>query len=271
MKSEIQQHMLDACRAMLRPIVRMLLRNGIPWRTFADLAKSVYVEVAGADYGIGGRPTNASRVSLLTGLTRREVKKQRDLLAGQSVRGPEKTNNAMRVLEGWFKDPDYLGDDGRPRPIRRDGGRGTFEALHHRYGGDVPAVAMLKELTKTGAVVETEDGFLRAGSRYYMPDPMDPEAILRSGSVLADVGRTISWNLARGEKRPSRFEGRASDPAIPVGRVPAFRALLEEKGQRFLEDVDDWLTANRAAPGETEATAVTRLGVGVYMIQDDAA
>jgi hypothetical protein len=104
-----------------------------------------------------------------------------------------------------------------------------------------------------------------------MPEPMDPEAVLRSGSVLADIGQTISWNLARGQTLPSRFEGRATDPAIPTERVPDFRALLDERGQRFLEEVDDWLTANRAAPGTGGATAVTRLGVGVYMIQDGTA
>jgi len=76
--------MLKACRAMLRPIVRLLLKNGVMWKEFAEVSKNVYVDVAGSEYGISGRQTNASRVSILTGLSRREVKRQRHLREGDA-------------------------------------------------------------------------------------------------------------------------------------------------------------------------------------------
>ncbi len=254
----------------MRPIIRMLLRNGVMWKEFAEMSKSVYVDVAGADYGIAGRPTNASRVSLLTGLTRREVKKQRDFLAGAVPERPVKTNNAMRLLAGWYKDPDFIDEDGRPRAIARDGEDLCFAKLHRRYGGDIPAVAMLKELTGTGAVIDTADHRIVAVSRYYMPDPMDPEAVIRSGSVIHDLGTTIAFNLARGSGGTSRFEGRATGTRISVDKIDEYRAFLETHGQAFLEHVDDWLESHEMDMNSEEAgRKVTRLGVGVYMIQDE--
>lgn len=257
--------MLTACRTMLRPIVRLLLKNGVVWKEFADLSRSVYVEVAGTEYGIGGRPTNSSRVSILTGLTRREVKKQRDLLAAKATPASTKTSNAMRLLSGWYQDPAFVDETGAPMLLARDGDENSFSALHRRYGGDIPAGAMLKELIQAGAVEEREDG-LHAVSRYYMPDPLDPEAVLRTGDVVGDLGRTVGWNLARSTGEPSRFEGRATDPEIPSQHLPAFRSFLEEKGQAFLECVDRWLHEHRTGAGEPADGEATRMGVGVYMV-----
>ena len=261
--------MLSACQAMLRPIVRMLLRNGVMWKEFSEMSRGVYVDVAGTDYGISGRPTNASRVSLLTGLTRREVRKQRDLLAGGTPERPEKTNNAMRLLAGWYKDPDFRDEDGQPRPIVREGDDLCFAELHRRYGGDIPAVAMLKELISTGSVVATDAQKVVAVSRYYMPDPMDPEAVTRSGSVINDLGTTVAFYLARESSDRSRFEGRASGIRIPADKIDEYRDFLETQGQAFLERVDDWLESNEMDTDPAiDGNEVVRLGVGVYMIQD---
>lgn len=250
---------------MLRPIVSLLLKNGVMWKEFAELSKNVYVEIAGREYGIGGRPTNASRVSILTGLARREVKRQRDLLAAASAEPSSKASNAARLLSGWFQDPDFTDEAGRPRALTREGERDSFAALHSRYGGDIPAGAMLKELLQVGAVTE-KDGLLQAVSRYYMPDPLDPAAVVRAGRVINDLGNTIAWNLTREESQPSRFEGNAAEPRVPLSRLPDFRAFLEVHGQAFLETVDRWLHENRAAEGSDRKTA--RLGVGVYMIEN---
>jgi hypothetical protein len=264
MKVTPKETMLDACRAMLGPIVRLLLKNGVTWKEFADLSKSVFVDVAGQDYGIGGRPTNASRVSILTGLTRREVKRQRDLLDAGAAPAPTKTGNAMRLLSGWFQDPAFS-DDGAPRILARDGEGVTFHELHKRYGGDIPAVALLKELLKTGAVEETGGG-VRAVSRYYMPDPLDPESVLRTGEVVADLGRTVAWNLTREPEEPTRFEGRATEPRVPSEHLPAFRDFLEQEGQAFLERTDRWLHEHQCDTERSTNQRTTRMGVGVYMV-----
>ena len=69
-----------ALRLLFRPIARIMLRAGVNWRELADVCKAIYVEVATEDFGIRGRPTNISRVAILTGLTRREVRRLRTLL-----------------------------------------------------------------------------------------------------------------------------------------------------------------------------------------------
>jgi hypothetical protein len=250
---------------MLRPVVRLLLRHGIGWKEFSDLGKSVFVEVAGRDYGLSGRPTNASRVSILTGLARRDVKKQRERLAEATDEPGETTgSHATRLLSGWFQDP-VFSQDGVPRVLGREGETG-FSGLHHRYGGDIPESAMLKELVKVGAVHQREDGRLEALARYYMPGRSDPAAVARSGSVAEDLGRTLVWNLAREEDEPSRFEGRATHESIPLQAVAGFRALMEREGMALLERADAWLTEHRA-PEDMPRRKTTRVGLGVYQIQ----
>src|ERR1700745_4363872 len=71
-------HVMAATRQWLRPLVHVLIRCGITWREFAEVARTAYVEVATTQFGKRGRPTNVSRTAVLTGLSRREVRVQRE-------------------------------------------------------------------------------------------------------------------------------------------------------------------------------------------------
>ena len=42
-------------RKLLRPLVRVLLRHGIPHQTFAEFAKQAYVDVAAEEFAVEGR------------------------------------------------------------------------------------------------------------------------------------------------------------------------------------------------------------------------
>src|SRR5689334_13468124 len=95
------EQVLAASRQWLRPLVHVLLRCGITWREFAELAKTTYVDVATKQFGKRGRPTNVSRTSVLTGLSRREVRKQRDQLDGAPPVPGGYVTKASLVLSAW--------------------------------------------------------------------------------------------------------------------------------------------------------------------------
>lgn len=256
----------SACRALLKPVVSFLLKCGLTWREFAAIAKSVFVEVASREYGLRGRPTNISRVSILTGIGRKDVKKLREELAGQAPERSDKATGATAVLSGWHQDPDFLDARGKPRVLSAVEGKDSFTALCERYAGDIPAVAMLKELRRVGAIVE-RNGKLTVTSRSYTPAHSDPQWVMSAAHVFQDLGNNLNHNLDAGKDKPSQFLGRAMNSHIKAGDVPAFRDFLEEHGQDFLEKVDDWLTEHSAEP--ESATKQVRLGIGLFAIQGD--
>lgn len=254
-----------ALRLLFRPVARIMLRAGVNWRELADVCKATYVEVATEDFGIRGRPTNISRVAILTGLTRREVRRLRTLLQEEEPEVFSRMNYATRVLAGWHQDKDFLDADGNPVPLSPTGEGHSFAALCGKYSGDVAATTMLKELKHVGAVEEGTDGRLIVKMRYYMPTMMDPERMLSSGSVLEDMGYTVAYNLHRSDTDPPRFERRATNTQVPASAVPAFREFIAQEGQAFLEHVDAWLTEHEIKDGDDEDGI--RLGLGAYWIE----
>jgi len=141
--SESKNFLQSACRTVLRPLASMLLKCGMTWKEFSDISKSVFVEAAGADYGIDGRPTNVSRVSILTGISRKEVKRQRDILESAELPVTRKTNDATRVLSGWHQDSRFLDKNEEPLALSETRPGPTFSDLCAKYGGDVSPTTML--------------------------------------------------------------------------------------------------------------------------------
>ncbi len=230
------------------------------------MSRHVFVTVATEEFGIRGRPTNVSRVALLTGLARRDVRRLRDsdsTATGRAV--DESLNHASRVLTGWHLDPDFLDEHGEPKDLPARGPSPSFEVLLKRYAGDIPVTALVKELIRSGSIKRLSEGRFRALRRFYMPRASDDQAVERAGSVLADLVDTVEFNLSRKPRQPSRFEGRAQNRQIDPSNLPAFRAFVEREGQGFLERVDDWLSSHET-PSAAGSNSAIRLGVGVYAI-----
>lgn len=261
---------------LLTPVARVLLRHGVSFRELSDLCKRVYVDVATDEYGVDGRPTNVSRVALLTGMTRRDVRKVRLGLDDSERQALRRMNIAARVLSGWYQDPDFCNAGGTPLPLQESGSFPSFVHLAKRYAVDIPVTATLKELRNAAAVVNDEHGWLVPRTRYYMPgsaNPAAPEAIMRSSSVLEDIGNTIDHNLRRTDEEAPRFERRAANINMRSESVAEFRAYVEKEGQAFLERIDHWLSQHETTNSNVTSDAANqprtiRLGLGMYWIQD---
>jgi len=267
MGTDIKSTIRASCRALLRPIASVVLKCGMTWKEFSDISKSVFVSVASDEFGIRGRPTNTSRVSILTGISRKEVKRQRELLRESPGRQSGKTTDATRLLSGWHQDPDYVAPDGNPLALAPTGSGPSFRSLFHEYGGDTPEQTLLRELLKAGSVVQSAEGRYVAKRRYHMPVEMDVGSIRFFGSNLYDHANTLCNNVT-GKPDSRRLEGFAVDDRIDPGAVEAFNSYLDERGQQFLEEIDDWLSRHRLDPKSANTTPV-RIGLGVYAIEGE--
>lgn len=256
-----------ACRRVLRPLVSMLLRCGMTWREFSDLSKTVFVQAATEEFGIKGRPTNVSRVSILTGIGRKEIKRQRDLIESDQPRVMQKTTDATRLLSGWHQDTRFLNRNLMPKMLPEKGQGSTFETLFGKYGGDIAMPTMIKELIKTGAMERHESGDLRVLMRYYQPALHDDENLLWASSLIRDLVVTMNNNVFKESDAALRFARKAENVRVSQDDIPAFRELLNERGQSFLEEIDDWLTQHEQTDVGGLDGAV-RLGVSIFTIQD---
>jgi hypothetical protein len=260
-----------ATQRWLKPVIYVLLRCGMTWREFADLARASYIEVATARFGKRGRPTNVSRTAMLTGMTRRDVRLIRARLATAQTTALPYASKASQILSAWHLEPRFQDKKGRPARLRIEGPGATFEALlEHCGAGDVRSSTVLKELVNAGVVRQGKDGRLQALARNYIPQAVDEQIVRLWGTVLADVASVYVHNMSRGPRAPTRFERAAKNGRIPVAAEAAFRKFLEREGQAFLERVDAWLTEHEVAEGQHSSdTPITRMGAGLYQIQDD--
>ena len=265
------EHILCAAlRNILRPLVRILLRNGISYGTFAEHAKQVFVDVAFEDGALPNRKPTASRVSTLTGLTRKEVARLRDLNLFDDQETSRKYNRAVRVIGGWLNDPRFCDAAGQARPLPVSDGADSFAELVRLYSGDIPTQAMLEVLQAAGSIVKNEqDGLVYLVRPAYLPasDPADKINIL--GTDVGELITTIDHNLTA-EAGELRFQRKVSNSNVDPAAVANFKQLAGKKAQKLLVDLDNWLYQHEAPTGTATDRSPRYVSVGIYFYENDA-
>lgn len=254
---------------VLHPLVRILLRNGIPYGAFADLAKSVYVEVAADEFGIPGRKQTDSRVSIITGLTRKEVRRVKGLPPADDGGASERYNRAARVIGGWVRDARYAGPGGGPADLPMEGEGPTFTELVKRYSGDVPARAVLDELVRVGVAKPTGDDRIQLLGRSYVPRAGEVEKIGILGTDVSALVSTIDHNLRPDAEDPF-FQRKVSYDNLPEEAIPQVRKVARERGQELIELLDRFISErDRDVNPDVRGTGRKVAGVGIYYFEGD--
>lgn len=254
----------------MRPLIRILLRHGFSFRSFAEIAKRVYVDIGMEEFGIEGRKQTISRVAVLTGLTRKDVQRILNKTSYEDSETRERYNRAARVVAGWVRDGDFADEHGRPARLPIDGNPG-FGLLVKRYSGDVPARAVLDELLRVGTVRRLEDGRVELLSRAYVPRTSDLDKIGILGTDVADLITTIDHNLQRGEWSPF-FQRKVMYDNLPGEAIGEFRQISAEQAQQLMERLDEWLSRHdRDVNPRMKGTGRKRAGIGIYYFEEDLA
>ena len=253
----MQEILKVALRRILMTLVRTLLRNGLSYGEFDQVARQCYVDVAYRDFAPAGKKQTVSNVAILTGLNRKEVKKlaERDLEQPSSEN--RQYNRVVRVLGGWINDARYLRSDGIPRDLDY-AGLDSFSDLVKRYSGDMPVAAMQKVLLASANIKFNDDGRVRLMSHAYLPSDDPAEKLTILGNDTCELVETIDYNLTAAEDE-LRFQRKASNARVAVDSIPEIKQFLKRKGQAFLEEIDLYLSQH-----ETDDDSTAELSVSVF-------
>ena len=268
MKLQVSQALSAAVTTLLRPLVRLLLRNGVPYRTFSDLAKRVYVDVATEEFGILGRKQSKSRVSILTGLSRKEVLRVKRLPGSDDMGALQRYNRAARVISGWVRDRMFTDESGDPVDLPFEGENDSFKKLVRLYSGDAPARAILDELLRVGAVERTAEGEIHLLDRSYVPKKSEIDKIGILGTDAADLISTIEHNIRQMDT--PFFQRKVCYDNLPCEALPPLKKMAGKKSQAVLESLDRWLSKrDRDFNPQVGGTGRKRAGIGIYYFEED--
>jgi hypothetical protein len=237
---------LEHALRVMRPLVRLLIRSGVPYQAFAIALKHVFVESARAELASRSMAQTDSAVTLLSGVHRRDVRNlSRPASSRKAAEGPPRSLPA-EVIARWMSDPAYLDANHAPRLLARssEGAAGSFDALVEGVSRDVRPRAMLDELIRLGAVHE-EDGGVRLLGTGFAPRHDFEEMSRLFADNLGDHAAAAVANL-QGESNfleQSIFVDEITEEsAARLQKVSvqawkqAFKSVMEEAQARFDDD-----------------------------------
>lgn len=220
---------------LLRPLVRLFISYGTTFPALCDLLRELYVNVAVHDFALPDKEQTDSRISLLTGVHRKEVRRLRS--AGAPVRMvPGSVSRTTQIVALWMADPRFTDKSGAPAPLRRAGSEGkgpTFEALVEEVTRDVRPRAVLDEWLDRKIVTIDAEGRIVLAEAAIAPNKGDERQLYYFGRNLHDhiaaAVANITASAAPFMERAVHYEGLSEDAARrleALSRELAMTALL---------------------------------------------
>lgn len=263
---------------VLRPLARLLLRNGVAYPAFATAMKKVFLEAAHDELLGSGKKTTDSAVSLMSGVHRRDVRNLGRLAEPASEDEPAETplNMASQVAARWLSQADCLDDEGQPRALPRGSGPGSdgdapsFDALVAGISSDVRPRAVLDELVRLGMAEESSDGHIRLLAAGFVPRQGFAEMAQLMQDNLHDHLAAASLNLQGGHNyleqavfvdQLSEESARRLHAVAAKAWRQAFKTVMTEAQARYDHD------QQHTPPGERNRRA--RFGSYFYAADND--
>ena len=259
---------LSSFQLVLRPIVKILLRYGIGYNEFAETAKMAFVDVGSTDFGIRGRPTNISRVAVMTGLTRKEVRRIRTRIENGADAVRVRSTPITEILHRWHAEREFLDERGRPASLPFNGARGSFSSLVKQFGGDVPAGAMRTELKRVGSVEELENGCLSVKKRSFWPS--DQTQKLESALVhhVYPLLSNVAYNTDPDNE--SDVMAQFAVYSLDIGKEdrPRLRRMCSDRLTDLADSFEDLFIAYESSESDKHAKSSQPMMVGLYYFEE---
>ncbi|PKO89831.1 MAG: hypothetical protein CVU18_02740 [Betaproteobacteria bacterium HGW-Betaproteobacteria-12] len=260
------ESLLRALRHVMRPIVRLMLRKGITYTFFSNLLKGLFVEVANKEFQLDAKPPTDSRISLITGVHRKDVRRLRAIDDEIAEQLPKSISLGAHLVSTWLKTPPFCKCQGTPLPLPRlasTGGEHSFDGLVAHVSTDIRARAVLDEWVRLGIVRVDEQDMVHLETAAFVPQKGFEEKIAYFSHNVHDHACAAVHNLTA--DGPAFFERSVHYDELSVSSVEALRRAVGTDGMQLLIALNG-LAAECEARDATHAdSGAQRITIGLYM------
>lgn len=254
---------------VMRPLVRFMLARGITYVIFADWLKGVYVETALQDFCLSNKTTNDSRISVLTGVHRKDVKRLREMVVkDSSMIIPTNVNLGSQLVSAWLTNPNFMLNN-TPKAIprlKKNGGEVSFEALAELITKDVRARALLDELERLGAVTIDENDMVSLVTEAFIPSKGEEEKVFYFGLGVGDHANAAINNVLG--IQPSFYDRILHYEALSPDVIEKIEALSKEHSTNLLQLINAE-TEKIINNTQDKSDDKRRFSLGIYFYHED--
>jgi hypothetical protein len=265
----VQASFAHALRRVLLPLVRLMLTRGLHYPAAAELLKSLFVEIADREFELDTKRQTDSRVSLLTGVHRKDVKRLRHALPEEKETMPANVSLGSQIIAAWNANPAFVDEEGVPKPLARfaqDGGEQSFEALVKGISTDMHPRAVLDEWLRGGIATINEQNQVCLQVDAFIPEEGYTEKMFYFGHDLHDHAAATVHNITGGQ--PPMLERCVHYDGLDAKAVAQISAAAVKAGMRALRAINTRAAEALAAARDTHPSRPARMTFGVYFYQE---
>jgi hypothetical protein len=256
--------LLSALQHVMRPLVRLMLKKGVTYTRFADLLKEIFVDVAEREFRLDDKPPTDSRISLLTGVHRKDVRRLRAKTVGEDAALPEIVSFGAHLVSVWLNHSPFCEQPGRPLPLARlasMGGECSFEALVAQVSKDIRARVVLDEWLRLGVVRIDDQDCVHLETMAFVPQKGFDEKAAYFRHNLHDHACAAVHNLT--ETGEPFFERSVHYDSLSAWAVSHLREAVEVEGMQVLNGLN-LLAADLEERDVPPPNSRQRITVGLY-------
>lgn len=263
-------------QALLTELAKIAIEEDLSYSEFGEIARFAFVKAA-EQVLCGDKRVTDSRISIVTGMHRKDVKRLRDQ-AGETF-SPEKakSNRAIAVISAWTREQDYCDEKNKPISLAFDGEAPSLSTLIKEHSGDMPVRAVCDELERMG-VIEEKKGRWYLTVPVYVPNKSREAIFNFLGAETTHLLQTFKHNLSN-PPRKRRFQRSVAYDELSPESTELFKAFAEERAMDVLKEFDVWLStrekadkqARKKTPDNERKGELKKAGIGIYYFEETLA
>lgn len=258
--------LLIAIKRIMTSFVYLFLKTGITFPQVAELLKEVYVDVADRHFRLDNKKQTQTRLSFLTGVHRKDVKRLHD--CKEDNLEPANISIGVQIVSKWLSDSRYLDEMGKPLllPLKSEKSPCFDELVQAVCKQDIRPRVILDEWLNLGVVLLNDENKVQLCTDAFIPEKGLDEKAFFLGQNISDHLSATSDNLLNDS--PKYFERCVYYDDLSKESVDELQQLVREHGMQLLKKLN-----SRAASLKKNDVVGSgrkhRINIGLYLYHQD--